>query len=89
MCSQIKQIWVIFHPLEVVGRGSETQLKVGEYLDCIILKFKGYLDASTSKGATIRYPGGGGGWSFCRGQIIYFNRSRRPSENFTFYYMFI
>ena len=25
-----------------------------------------------------------GGWSFCRGQIIYFNRARRRAENFTF-----
>ena len=24
-----------FHPLEVVGRGSETQLKVGEHLNCV------------------------------------------------------
>ena len=28
--SKIKQIWVIFTHLEVVGRGSETQLQVGE-----------------------------------------------------------
>ena len=41
------------------------------------------------KGATIQYPGGGGGWSFCREQIIYFNRARRRAENLTFYYMFI
>ena len=27
--SQIKQMWVIFRPLEVVGRGSTTQLQVG------------------------------------------------------------
>ena len=26
-----------FHPLEVVGRGSETQLQVGENLNCLIL----------------------------------------------------
>ena len=32
---------------------------------------------------------GGGGWSFCRGQIIYFNRARRRAENFKFYYIFI
>ena len=30
--SQIKQIMIIFNPLEVVGRGSETQLHVGENL---------------------------------------------------------
>ena len=30
----------------------------------------------------------GGGWSFCRGQIIYFNRARRRAENFAFYYMY-
>ena len=29
-----------------------------------------------------------GGWSFCRGQIIYFNRARRCAENFAFYYMY-
>ena len=31
-----------------------------------------------SKGNTIEYPGGGGGgrWSFCHGQIIYFNPAR-------------
>ena len=40
-------------------------------------------------GTTIQYPGGGEGWSFCRGEIIYFNRARRHAENFTFYYMFI
>ena len=32
---------------------------------------------------------GGGGWSFCRGQIIYFNPTRRRAENFKLYYMFI
>ena len=32
--SQIKQSY--FYPLEVVGRGSETQLQVGENLDKII-----------------------------------------------------
>ena len=26
----MKQIYFHFHPLEVVGRGSETQLQVGE-----------------------------------------------------------
>ena len=31
-----------FHPLEVVGRGSETQLQVGENLNSIIQRFKGY-----------------------------------------------
>ena len=30
-----------FHPLEVVGRGSETQLQVGENLNFIIYRFKG------------------------------------------------
>ena len=29
-----------FHPLEVVGRGSETQLQVGENLD---KRFMGYI----------------------------------------------
>ena len=42
----------------------------------------------SSKGATIRFPGGGGR-SICRGQIIYFNRARRRAENFIFCYMFI
>ena len=30
-----------------------------------------------------------GGWSFCRGRIIYFNPARRRAENFKLYYMFI
>ena len=30
-----------FHPLEVVGRGSETQLHVGENLNCITQREKG------------------------------------------------
>ena len=46
-------------------------------------------DYVAPKGTTIQYPGGGGGWSFCRGQIIYYNRACRGAENFTFYYMFI
>ena len=29
-----------FHPLEVVGRGSETQLQVGENLNAIIERLK-------------------------------------------------
>ena len=33
--------YVYFHPLEVVGRGSETQLQVGENLGYLILRFKG------------------------------------------------
>ena len=34
MCLNIKIIFVSnFHPLEVVGRGSETQLQVGENLN--------------------------------------------------------
>ena len=37
------------------------------------------------KEATIQYPGG---WSFCRGQIIYFNLAHRRTENFKMYYMF-
>ena len=31
-----------FHPLEVVGRGSETQLLVGENLNYLIQRFKVY-----------------------------------------------
>ena len=31
--SQIKHIYEYFYPLEVVGRGSETQLEVGENLN--------------------------------------------------------
>ena len=31
----------IFHSLEVVGRGSETQLQVGENLNYLIYRFKG------------------------------------------------
>ena len=34
--SQIKQIWVIFSPPEVVGRGSEAQFQVGENLNYLI-----------------------------------------------------
>ena len=30
-----------FHPLEVVGRGSETQLQVGKNLNYLIQSFKG------------------------------------------------
>ena len=30
-----------FHPLEVVGRGSETQLQVGENLNYLIIHLKG------------------------------------------------
>ena len=44
--------------------------------------------SNITKGATIQYPGGGG-WSFWRGQINYFNPARRRPENFKFYYMFI
>ena len=44
-------------------------------------------------GNTVRGPPlniqGGGGWSFRRGQIIYFNPARRRAESFKFYYMFI
>ena len=32
-----------FHPLEVVGRGSETQLQVGENLNKLTQQAKGYL----------------------------------------------
>ena len=41
-----------FHPLEVVGRGSETQLQVSENLNCIYLfiqRFKGYYTYKTYK----------------------------------------
>ena len=31
-----KIVWAIFHPCEVVGPGSETQLQVGEGLICFI-----------------------------------------------------
>ena len=31
-----------FHALEVVGRGSETQLQVGENSNYLIKRFKGY-----------------------------------------------
>ena len=41
------------------------------------------------RGPPFNINGGGGDWSFCRGQIIYFNRARRRAENCTFYYMFI
>ena len=34
--SKIKQIMSKFRPLEVVGRGSETQLQVGEHLNYLI-----------------------------------------------------
>ena len=39
--------------------------------------------------ATIHYPGRGGGNSFCRIQIIYFNPAQLRAENFEFQYMFI
>ena len=32
-CVQIKQIWVTFSQLEVVGRGSDAQLQVAENLN--------------------------------------------------------
>ena len=38
--SQIKQIKNNFHPLDVVGRGSETQLQVGENLNDLIDRAK-------------------------------------------------
>ena len=31
-----------FHPLEVVGRGSEAQLQVGQNLNNLIRRLKGY-----------------------------------------------
>ena len=31
-----------FHPLEVVGRGGETQIQLGENLDKFTQLFKGY-----------------------------------------------
>ena len=30
-----------FHPFEVVGRGSETQLQVGENFNYLVQRFKG------------------------------------------------
>ena len=33
---KFKEMWVIFTPLEVVGRSSETQLQVGEHLNYLI-----------------------------------------------------
>ena len=36
----------------------------------------------------LRGGGGLGGWSFCRGQIIYFNPARRRAEKNEFYYSF-
>ena len=34
---KLKKIWVIFfHPLEVVARGSETQLLVDENINCLL-----------------------------------------------------
>ena len=41
------------------------------------------------KGAIIQSPGEGGSWSFCRGQIIYFNPVRQRAENCNFYYIYI
>ena len=32
-----------FHPLEAVGRGSGTQLQVGENINYITWRFKGYI----------------------------------------------
>ena len=40
---QIKQI-SNFHPLEVVGRGSETQLRVGEHLNLKLIKWDSRWD---------------------------------------------
>ena len=33
MCAQMEEIWAIFSHLKFVGRGSETQLQVGENLN--------------------------------------------------------
>ena len=40
-------------------------------------------------GAPFNLQEGGGGLSFCLGQIIYFNPARRRAENFKFYFIFI
>ena len=39
-----------FHPLEVVGRGSDTQLQVGENLNNLFWNFKEYLTKSRISG---------------------------------------
>ena len=36
----------LFRPFKVVGRGSETQLQVGEKLNYLIQRFKGLLGTS-------------------------------------------
>ena len=49
-CLQIKQIIMSnFHPLEVVARGSETQLQVGGNLNFITYNFKGYSSSGKQK----------------------------------------
>ena len=40
ICFQIKHISEYFRPLEVVGRGDETQLQVGEDINYLIRRFK-------------------------------------------------
>ena len=37
----------IFHPLEVVGRGSETQLQVGENVNKVTWRGKGEPDITS------------------------------------------
>ena len=39
-CLKLKQISVIFHPIEVVDRGGETQLQVGENLNKLTWRFR-------------------------------------------------
>ena len=45
--AQIKQIWINFQPLEVVVRGSDTQLQVSENLNKLTYHVKGWADIAT------------------------------------------
>ena len=45
-----------FHPLEVVDRGSETQLQVGENLSYLIQRFKGQRAKTNSRRQARAYP---------------------------------
>ena len=42
-----------FHPLEVVGRGSDTQLQVRENLNYLIYPFKGYYSVADLENVVI------------------------------------
>ena len=54
--SEIKQIIMsIFHPLEVVGRGSGTQLQVDKTLNKITQREKGYYAPADNSADTFSH----------------------------------